>query len=110
MAQRPVSGRPDQPGVASLSGRDRVYEDEFINKFNELCEEIIATHLASGEPSALAGKNSSALPRAGLMVTMSDFPATDLNSKATWFGIQSNLVWDSIKPISNFCFQFFLFQ
>jgi hypothetical protein len=27
------------------------------------------------------------------------FPATDLNSKATWFGIY-------VKPISNFAFQF----
>jgi hypothetical protein len=34
---------------------------------------------------------------------MSDFATTDFGYR---FKFQSNLVWDSIKSISNFCFQF----
>ena len=42
-------------------------------------------------------------PTVALFVKCQILPATDSRYR---FKFQSNLVWDSIKPISNFCFQF----
>jgi hypothetical protein len=63
-----------------------------------LAPEAVSCALTSpaGSPAASTASVSAA-------AAMSDFAATDFRYR---FKFQSNLVWDSIKSISNFCFQF----